>query len=143
MIAEIRNHIKTSIKACDSRYLEIDDPFFDVSEVAGDRVDLQYAIRMGASTAIINDDLGNAVEIPVTLTLFRQGGDDKSAVFDEGFTHALIIKDVILDITSIINKDYIKGIKSSSVSPGEVEDSQDIYSYEITFIFTISYGIEE
>ena len=143
MISEIRKHIKDSIKACSTKYKMIDNPFHKDEDLVGTKVGHQYAIEMGPSLKVIDDDLGNVIEIPVNLKTYRQGTRDKSSEFDEGFEQALIIKDLILDNSTLNSKEYIKGMTSSNITPGEVLDSQDIYSYEANFIFTISYGIGE
>lgn len=143
MIAEIRKHIKDSIKSCSTKYAMIDNPFHKDEELVGTKANYRYAVEFGASVKIIDDELGNVQEIPVNLKTYRQGTRDKNADFDEGYAEALIIKDLILDRSLINSKEYIKGMTSSNVTPGEVLDSQDIYSYETNFIFTISYGIGE
>lgn len=143
MIPEIRKHIKTSIKACSSLYKEIDNPFHKDEDTIGADPDYRYAVIFGPSNKVIDDELGNVLEIPVNLKTYRQGGRDKLSSFDEGYNHAIIIKDLILDRSLINSKEYIKGMNSSTVIPGEVIDSQDIYSYETNFIFIISYGIGE
>jgi len=141
MISEIRKHIKDSIKACSSKYIMIDNPFHKDEDLIGTKANYLYALVFGPSVKLIDDELGNVQQIPVNLKTYRQGAKDKNADFDEGFEEALIIKDLILDRSSINSKEYIKGMTSSNVNPGEVLDSQDIYSYETNFIFTISYGI--
>lgn len=141
MISEIRKHIKDSIKACSDKYRMIDNPFHKDEELVGTKANYDYAVTMGNAIKLIDDELGNVQQIPVNLKTYRQGTKDKNADFDEGFEEALIIKDLILDRSSINSKEYIKGMTSSNVNPGEVLNSQDIYSYETNFIFTISYGI--
>tara|TARA_R110000868_G_C10972634_1_gene770636 strand:+ start:18675 stop:19106 length:432 start_codon:yes stop_codon:yes gene_type:complete len=143
MIAEIRKHIKDSIFSCSKLYKQIDNPFHKDEDTIGADPDYKYALVFGASNKIIDDEDGSVTEVPVNLKTYRQGNRDKLASFDEGYEQALIIKDLILDRSLINSKEYIKGMSSSTVIPGEVIDSQDIYSYEINFIFTISYGIGE
>lgn len=142
MITEIRSHIKEAIRQCSKRYCEIDNPFFNDQDIKQTRLDYEYALIFGASSSTIgNDGLGSVDVIPVNLKLYRQGGRDKLSAFDEGFEHALVIRDLILDRAALIGKEYIKGITSSSVTPSEVVSSQDVYAYETNFNVTISYGI--
>ena len=143
MIAEIRKHIKDSIYSCSKLYKQIDNPFHKDEDTPGSDPDYRYAIIFGASTKIIDDNLGNVLEIPVNSKTYRQGGRDKLEAFDQGYCQAILIKDLILDRSLINSKEYIKGMISSTINPAEVLNSQDIYSYEINFIFTISYGIGE
>jgi hypothetical protein len=143
MIVDIRNHIKNSIKNCSTKYQQIENPFHKDEDTVGANPDYRYAVTFGSSTKVIDDELGNVSQIPVNLKTYRQGGRDKLSAFDEGYEEALIIKDLILDRSSINSEDYIKGMISSSTNPTEVLDSQDIYSYETNLIFTISYGIGE
>lgn len=141
MIAEIRAHIKASIKSCSAKYQMIENPFHKDEDLVGTKANYLYAIEFGSAIKLIDDELGSVQQIPVNLKTYRQGDRDKNAEFDEGYEQALIIKDLILDRSSINSKEYIKGMTSSNVNPGEVLNSQDIYSYETNFIFTISYGI--
>ena len=143
MIAEIRKHIKDSIRSCSKMYKEIETPFHKNEDTMGSDPEYRYALVFGASNAKINDELGNVIDIPVNLKTYRQGARDKLAAFDQGYNQALMIKDLILDRSSLNSKEYIKGISSSNIDPSEVIDSQDIYSFEINLIFTISYGIGE
>jgi len=143
MIAEIRKHIKDSINSCSKKYKEIDNPFHKNEDTVGVDPEYKYALIFGSSNTIIGDEQGNLIEIPVNLKTYRQGARDKLATFDEGYCQALIIKDLVLDRSSLNSKEYIKGISSSNIDPAEVIDSQDIYSFEINLIFTISYGIGE
>jgi hypothetical protein len=119
----------------------IDNPFHKDEDLVGTKANYQYALVFGPSVKLIDDELGNVQQIPVNLKTYRQGSRDKLSDFDEGYEEALIIKDLILDRSTLNSKEYIKGMTSSNVSPGEVLDSQDIYSYETDFLFTISYGI--
>lgn len=143
MISDIRRHIKSSIHRCTKLYKEIENPFHKDEDTIGSSPEYRYSVTFGPSNKIIDDELGNVTEIPVNLKTYRQGGRDKLASFDEGFEQAILIKDLILDRSLINSEDYIKGISSSNVTPVEVLDSQDIYSYEANFIFIISYGIGE
>lgn len=141
MIEEIRAHIKSSVKRCSTKYQEIDNPFFNEEDLVGSKINYQYSTVFGDSLSIIGDDLGNVANIPVNMKIYRQGLHKKLDEFDNGYEDALIIKDLILDRSLLNSKEYIKGMTSSTVIPGEVLNSQDIYSYEINFIFTISYGL--
>ncbi len=141
MIAEIRKHIRDSIKSCDSKYYEIKNPFPKPEDVIETKVDKQYAVIFDPSAKILADTSDSMELITVTLRTYKQGGRDKLASFDEAYSNALLIKSLILDISSLNSKEYIKGIDSSDVTPEEVLDSQDIYTYETKFIFTISYGL--
>lgn len=142
MIAEIRKHIKEAIKDCSGKYLEIDNPFFNERDLIQNKHDYQYALTFGPSNTIINDDGQGGVEtVPVNLKTFRQGDKDKLSIFDQGYTQALTIRDLILDRTLIAGREFIKGVTCTGVTPAGVQDSQDIYSYEANLIFTISYSI--
>lgn len=141
MIAEIRKHIKTKIYECSSLYKEIDTPFPKEEDLIQSKESYQYAIIFNPSQQILGDTDDTMSQISVTLRTYASGGKDKLAAFDEGYTNALLIKALLLDISSLNSKEYIKGIDGSDVAPGEVLDSQDVYSYETNFTFTISYGI--
>jgi hypothetical protein len=143
MISEIRKHIKDSIQACSKLYKQIDTPFHKDEDTIGSDPEYKYALVFGSSNKLIDDEDGSTVEIPVNLKTYRQGTRDKLSSFDEGYSQALMIKDLILDRSSLNGKEYIKGMSSSNITPAEVIDSQDIYSYETNLIFTISYGIGE
>ncbi len=143
MIAEIRKHIKCSIQGCSKLYQEIDAPFHKDEDTIGSDPDHKYALIFGVANKLVEDNGDSVLEIPVSLKTYRQGAREKLAAFDEGYSQALIIKDLILDRSLINSKEYIKGMSSSNVIPSEVLDSQDIYSYETNFIFIISYGIGE
>lgn len=141
MIAGIRSHIKESILKCSSRYREIKNPFPKPEDVIQNKMDYQYAVIFNPSSQILGDTEDSMSEVSVTVRTYKQGSRDKLASFDEAYSQALMIKSLILDISLLDSKEYIKGIDSSDVIPGEVVDSQDIYTYETNFIFTISYGI--
>ena len=143
MIAEIRKHIEDSIKTCSTKYQRIENPFHKDEDTVGSNPDYKYALLFGPSNSIIGDDLGNVVEIPVSLKTYRQGARNKLVDFDDGYCQAILIKDLILDRSSLNSKEYIKGMSSSNINPVEVLDSQDLYSYETNLIFTISYAIGE
>ena len=140
MIAEIRKHIKETILQCSSKYVEIKNPFPNPEDVIQNKVNMQYAVIFNASQ-ILGDTDDSMLQVSVTLRTYRMAGRDKLAAFDEGYSQALLIKSLILDISSLNSKEYIKGIDSSNVTPAEVVDSQDVYTYETNFIYTISYGI--
>ncbi len=143
MIDLIRAEIKARLKECSSLYKEINNPFFKVEDLSQEKIKYKYHVAMGSAENLAEGS-GEAVSsIPVTLRTFVEAGKDKNADFDEAYNHALLIRELILDISKIINKDYIKGVISSEVIPAEVPDSQDIYSFETNFIYTISYGIGE
>lgn len=141
MIAEIRKHIKEAVKRCDSKYMEIKNPFPKPEDLIETKLDKQYAVILNAATGILIDTEDSMDEISVTFRLYKQGGRDKLASFDEAYSNALLIKSLILDISLLNSKEYIKSINSSEVVPGEVDDSQDIYTFETNFIYKISYGI--
>ena len=92
MIAEIRKHIKDSIYSCSKLYKQIDNPFHKDEDTPGSDPDYRYAIIFGASTKIIDDNLGNVLEIPVNLKTYRQGNRDKLASFDE---NCYIVKSLV------------------------------------------------
>lgn len=143
MISEIRKYIKEAIEVCSSEYKEIQNPFHKDEDLAGSRIPYQYALSFGASEKIVEYGGESVLDIPVNLRLYTQGAREKLADFDKGYENALIIKDLILDRSIINSKEYIKGVTSSTVNPFEVIDSQDIYGFETSFIFKISYGIGE
>jgi hypothetical protein len=143
MIDLIRQEIKSRIRQCSKLYKEINNPFFKSEDLTQEKIKYKYHVEMGVASDIVEGQGEAMTEIPVVLKTFVEAGKDKNADFDEAYTHALIIKELILDRLKIINKDYIKGVTSSNVTPLEVLDSQDVYSYETNFIFTISYGIGE
>lgn len=143
MIAEIRAHIKEIIKKCDSRYMEIDNPFPRVEDIVETKVSKQYVIIFNSTAKILADHDDSMDDVSLTLRTYVQGGKSKLKAFDEGFSNAMLIKALLLDISSINSKEYIKGIDSSDIVPAEVSDSQDIYTFETTFNFKISYGIGE
>lgn len=144
MLGEIRDHIKQTIRQCSKKYCEIDNPFFREEDLIQSKLDYQYSITIGASSPVIGEEgLGSVDLIPVNLKLFRQGGRDKLTTLFDGYDHALLIRDLLLDRAALIDKEYVKGITSSNVTPAEVGNSQDIYSYEINLNVTISYGIGE
>jgi hypothetical protein len=141
MIAEIRKHIKEQILRCSKSYKEIQTPYPEPADLMQNKAAYQYAIIFNPSTSIISDTEDSMDQISVTLRTYRMGDRDKLANFDEGYTNALLIKSLLLDISGLNSKEYIKGIDASAVTPAEVQDSQDVYSYETNLIFTISYGI--
>lgn len=141
MIADIRTFIKSIIKSVDSRYIGNDKPFEDEGAVISTKADFTYHLDIGASTLEIGDDLGSVANVSCTLKIFRQGGSDKLSNYDQGYCDALLINSLILDRSRLNGQDYIKGITTSSVNPVEVEGSQDLYSFESTLIFKLSYGI--
>ena len=141
MIAEIRKHIKEVILKCSSKYVEIKNPFPKPEDLIQTKANMQYAIIFNPATQILGDIDDSMLQISVTLRTYRMAGRDKLAAFDEGYSNALLIKSLLLDISSLNSKEYIKGIDGSDVTPEEVADSQDVYTYETNFIYTISYGI--
>lgn len=143
MIDLIRAEIKSRVRECSSLYKEINNPFFKLEDLTQDKIKYKYHVEMGIAEDL-TELTGEAVsQIPVRFRTFVEAGRDKNSDYDEAYNHALLIKELILDISKIINKDYIRGVTSSGVIPEEIEDSQDIYSYQTNFIFTISYGIGE
>jgi hypothetical protein len=141
MIAEIRKHIKESINRCSSKYLEIKNPFPKPEDIIQTKLDRQYAVIFNPATLILDDTEDTMSLVSVTVRTYAQADKDKLKTFDEAYSQALLIKSLILDISSLNSKEYIKGIVSSDVVPAEVPDSQDVYTYETNFNFTISYGI--
>lgn len=143
MIAEIRAHIKEQILKCSKHYKEIQNPFPNVEDLMQNKANYQFAVIFNPSEAVISDTEDSMDRISVTLRTYRMADRDKLASFDDGYTNALLIKALLLDISSLNSKEYIKGIDASAVTPSEVLDSQNVYSYETNLIFTISYGIGE
>ena len=143
MIDLIRAEIKSRVRECSNLYKEINNPFFKVEDLTQEKIKYKYHVEMGVSSDLAEGSGESITQIPVNFRTFVEACKDKNADFDQAYNHALLIKELILDISRIINKDYIKGVTSSDVNPAEVPDSQDIYSYETNFIFTISYGIGE
>lgn len=141
MIADIRSYIKAVIKSVDNRYVPNERPFEEEGNIVSTKADLTYHLEIGPSTLEIGDDLGNVADVSCTLKIFRQGGAKKLENYDEGYCDALMINSLILDRSRLNGQDYIKGITTSSVNPVEVEGSQDLYSFESTLIFKLSYGI--
>lgn len=141
MINEIRRHVRDAMKAIDSRYMESERPFEDEANVVNTKIDYSYHLEIGTATKSVEDELGAVFNIDATLRLYAQGGRNKLETFDEAYCHALLVNLKILDKMSITNRDYIKGITSSSVDPSEIGDSQDLYSFETTLTFIISYAI--
>lgn len=142
MIAEIRKHVRESIKAIDSGYIENDRPFEDSANVIQTKIDKTYHLGIGSAVKEIECEVNGAVyNVSVTLRLYRLGGRDRLANFDEGYCQALLTNLKILDNLNENNRDYIKGITSSSVDPSEIDDSQDLYSFETNLTFKISYNL--
>lgn len=142
MISEIRQHVRDAMKAIDSGYLENDRPFEDLANIVNTKVDKTYHLEIGTANKEVEDELLGAVfNVDATLRLYALGGRNKLETFDEAYCHALLVNLKILDRLSITNRDYIKGITSSSVDPSEIDGSQDLYSFETTLTFKISYAI--
>lgn len=141
MIAEIRKHIKESINRCHGKYYEIKNPFPKPEDLIETKADKQYAVIFDPALQVLGAIDDSMTEVQVIVRTYKQGGRDKLKSFDEAYSQALQIKSLILDISSLNSKEYIKGIDGSEVIPEEVLDSQDIYTFETKFIFTISYGI--
>lgn len=143
MIAEIRQHVKTQIRTCNAKYKSVDTPFFNNAEVVDDKTDYTYYLEFGDTTTLVDDTRGRVETINVKLQLYRQGRRDKLGDFDEGYAQALTINALILDKTKYISGNYTKHITSNAVTPAEISESQNIYSYTIDYNITISYAIGE
>lgn len=142
MIAEVRDYIRKCIKEIDKSYLENSNPFPDIGEtLATNKIDKSFQIIMGASEVELSDQDEAVSNLSVTLRTFKQGTRDKLADFDEGYCDALLIKSRILDKSKINTLNYTKGITSPSVNPTEIDGSQDVYAFETTLTFKLSYGI--
>lgn len=144
MIAEIRQHVREVMRAIDSSYVENDRPFEDPANVVNTKIDKTYHLEIGTANKEVDDDyLGAVFNVEVVLRLYALGGRDKLNVFDETYCHALLVNLKLMDKLLVHTRNYIKGITSSSVNPSEIDGSQDLYSFETTFTFKISYGIGE
>lgn len=141
MIKEIRDHIKTQIKAAESKYKQADQPFFKDEEAVGTKVNYTYAVEFGAFSQISEENGEVFGSIEVILKTYRQGSKDRLADHDAGFCDAIIINTKILDRSSFINAEYIKDVTGVDVAPALVDESQNIYMYTNTLNFNIAYGI--
>lgn len=141
MIDEIRKHIKDQIKAISSQYLETDKPFAKDEDLIDTKADYTFYTEFGATTQEINLAGESVDNVAVTLKTYRQGARDNLADFDEGYCQALLINSLILDNAKLNSAKYILSVTSGGITPSEVLDSQDIYTYTNNLIFKISYGI--
>lgn len=142
MIAEIRQHVRDSIKAIDSGYIENDRPFEDLANVVQTKIDKTYHLEIGTAVKEVEcEEYGAVYNVSAILRLYRLGGSKRLANFDDGYCQALLTNLKILDNLNENNRDYIKGITSSSVDPSEIDGGQDLYSFETTLTFKISYSI--
>lgn len=142
MIAEIRKHVKESIKAIDNGYIENDRPFEDLANVVQTKIDKTYHLEIGTATKEVEcEEYGAVYNVTAILRLYRLGGSKKLSNFDDGYCQALLTNLKILDNLNENNRDYIKGITSSNVDPSEIDGGQDLYSFETTLTFKISYSL--
>ena len=143
MIAEIRTFIDSTIKSVNSKYQGNTKPFEDLGNVVSTKMDYTYHVDIGAAAIEIGNELGNVANIEVILRLFRHGGSKKLDNYDEGYCEALLMNGLLVDNSRLNGTECIMGITTSSVNPVEVDGSQDLYSFESTLTFKISYGIGE
>jgi hypothetical protein len=143
MIDLIREEMKKRIKEASAYYKQIQNPFFNDLDISESGINYQFFISFGSTAPLVQGKEGAISQVNVILKTYRQGTRDKLSDFDEGYCEALLMKELILDRSKIINKDYIKGVTGSDTIPSEIPDSQNVYVYETNFVFTISYGIGE
>jgi hypothetical protein len=143
MIDLIREEMKKRIKEASAHYKQIQNPFFNDLDIPESGINYQFFISFGPTAPLVQGKEGAISQVNVILKTYRQGTRDKLSDFDEGYCEALLMKELILDRSKIINKDYIKGVTGSDTIPSEIPDSQNVYVYETNFVFTISYGIGE
>ena len=140
MIGQIREHIKLSIKKCNPDFRPTDKPFFNDQDLAGTQIDYTYHVEMSTALFELQQLDGVITNIPVNVKVYRQGGREKNQVFDEGYTQALCIAALIIDNTELTSASYIKSVDVESVTPSEVPESEDVYVYEMGFVFKLAYA---